>query len=84
MRQKKISPIYTILGLILVVVAVVGIFFLTRPEKNLQPASLLKESIKEDSNEVNKFIVSNPVDLTQIKKSPNLEAVPGMILAGKM
>lgn len=83
MSQKGFAPIYIILGLILIVAAVVGIFFLTRPERNSQPASLPKESIKENSKEVDKFIVSNPVDLSQIKNISKFRSCSGHDFSGQ-
>lgn len=83
MFQKGFAPIYLILGLILVVAMAGGIFFLTRSGKVLQPAGLSKGSATEASKEINKFIVSNPVDLTQIKKISKFRSCSGHNFSGQ-
>lgn len=63
MPQKGFAIVWIIL--ILVLVAVLGTYlFLNRSIKSLQSVN----PVNKDSTQAEQFIISNPVDLSQIKK----------------
>lgn len=84
MVQKGFASIYIILGLILVVAAVGGVFFLTRSDKSSQLTGKdSSQSLPDKEEEVDKFIVSNPVDLSQIKKISKFRSCSGHDFSGQ-
>lgn len=83
MRPKGLTDILIILAMVGIVVF--GIYFLlTHSEKNLQPVG--KDSSQDlggGGKEVDKFIVSNPVDLSQIKKISKFRSCSGHDFSGQ-
>lgn len=87
--QKGFAPIFIILGLILIVAVVGGGFFLTRPNSNLQPVNPKfqstdvvpntqdKSAAQTFKKEMDKFIVANPLDLSQVKKISKFRSCAG-------
>lgn len=73
MAKKGFTPIYIIL--VMIGVIVLGtVFFITRSDKKLQSVS---------KKEVDKFIISNPVDLSQIKKISKFRSCSGHDFSGQ-
>jgi len=81
--QKGFATIYIILGIV-IVVAVGSVFFVTRSNSSLQPASKdSSQDLPDQRKEADKFIIANPVDLTQIRKISKFRSCSGHDFSGQ-
>lgn len=87
MTERGFATIYIILGIVVVVAVAGGTFFLTRSDTSLQSVNSSpdkkEESATQASKEVDKFIIANPVDLTQIKKISKFRSCSGHDFSGQ-